>query len=101
MVNFMLNNLGCPAGIRFDSGLEPLILELHPDFFVPLRRARTIEQRQTGFFCLVRTGALQNFGIIQHRIMAAIIERNNGFFYADHISRHPYTGGFMGLQRIE
>ena len=58
MVNFVLNDLGGPAGKGFDAGLKLLVLPLYLNGLVTLVRTRAAQQRKATFFCVVRIGLL-------------------------------------------
>ena len=61
MANFVLNDLGGPAGKGFDAGLKLLVLPLYLNGLVTPARTRAAQQRKATFFCVVRIGLLNHY----------------------------------------
>lgn len=101
MVDFVLDNLGSPAGEGLDAGLKLLILPLDLDGLEPLTGARTAQQGQTALLRIVGTGSFDDLGVKHNHICPLVIKGNDALAYADHIGRHTHAGSFIGCQRIQ
>ena len=68
MINFVLNDLRCPAGEVFRARFHIQGLILHLDVLIALTLTGTSKKRQTAFLGVIRTVLLDDLGIEHHRI---------------------------------
>ena len=90
MVDFVLNDLRCPAGERLDARLELLVLPLHLDGLKPLHFPRA-GQRQAALLRVIRRGLFDDHGVEHDHVLTNVVERNNALVDTDHIRRHAHT----------
>lgn len=103
MVNFVLDNLGCPACEGFDSCLEFGCLPLHFYTLKTLTLTRTTEQRKAPFFRLIRVRFFDNFRVEHCHICTVVIKTDNALMHTNHIGSHTNTTlsiGNKGVQQI-
>ena len=63
MVNFVLDDLGRPAGEGLDAGLELLILPLNLDRLIAFARPWAAQQGKTAFGSIVEGGCFDDLRV--------------------------------------
>lgn len=90
MIYFMLDDLGCPAGVFAVLFPEIAIQIIHFNLFVS-RAGSHAFQRQASFLCLVRTQFLRDHRIDHGKLKGSCCHYNNIFPDSYHICRHSDT----------
>lgn len=93
MIDFMLNDLGCPTRKSFDMRDEIPILPANFDVLKTLCFSLAI-QAQTAFFGFVTSGLRCDDRIEHFHERAFVVEDDDGFISANHVGRHAdaFTG---------
>ena len=101
MIHFVLNDLGCPAGEGFQSGLQGSILIADFDFTEAFGFPGSAQQGKTAFFRFICFAAADDLRIQHHHVAALTVECNDIFENADHVGSHAHAFFFMGSQGIQ
>lgn len=101
MVNLMLNDLCCPTGEGFDTGLEFGSLPLNFYGLIAFTFTGSAEQRKATFFGIIRSCLFDNFGVEHHHICTFVIKYNNPLANANHIRRHTDTAILVRRQSVQ
>ena len=100
MVNLMLDDLGCPAGVGFQTGLQLFILVPYLDGTVPFCLSDAL-QGETALLGLIRIRALDNFGIEHEHIASRIVEDDDSHGLAYHVRGHADAALPVGRQCVQ
>lgn len=100
MVDFVLNDLGSPAGKGFQACLEIFILILYFDGFPALCLSRTCKGK-TALLGLIQSGLLYDLRIEHGHVAAFAFKYDDAFAYANHIACHADAALLVGLQRLQ
>lgn len=100
MVDFVLDNLGSPAGEGFEARLELLVLVSHLDALEAFGLPQS-GKGQAPLFRLVRIGFLKDLRVEHDHIRPLIVKSDDPLVDADHIGRQPHAAVLVGLQGFQ
>ena len=103
MVNFVLDDLGRPAGKGFDAGLELLVLPFDFNRLITLAGTRTAKKGQATLLGFVWPGHFDDFRIEHNHIGSCVIKGDDPPEHPNHIGSHTHTAfpvGGEGVQQV-
>ena len=100
MVNFVLDDLCCPAGEGLKACLKLLILVLHLDG-LPAFGLPDAGEGKTALLRLVRSGFLDDLRVEHDHVLALVVKGDDPLVNADHVGRHAHTAGLVSVQGIQ
>ena len=100
MVDFVLDDLGGPAGEVFDVGVHFAVLPLHLDGFVALGLALAL-QGEAAFLGKIEALAVDDLGVEHLPQGALVVKHDDSFVDADHVGSHAYAVIGVGTQGVQ
>ena len=100
MVNFVLDDLCCPAGEGLKACLKLLILVLHLDG-LPAFGLPDAGEGKTALLRLVRSGFLDDLRVEHDHVLALVVKGDDPLVNADHVGRHAHTAVLVGSQGVQ
>ena len=100
MVDFVLDNLGSPAGKSFESCLELFVLISDFDGMKALCLAGTGE-RQAALLRLVGTGSFDDLRMKHSHVGTLSVKDDDAFVHTDHVSCHAHASLLVSFQRFQ
>lgn len=101
MVHLVLDDLGCPALVSLDPGLEIRGLPADLDLLIALTLPGATQQRQAALLCFVGTLSFEDFRIQHGGVGCPILEYDDVLRHADHICRHAHAAFLVMEQGIQ
>ena len=101
MVHLVLDDLGCPALVIFDPGLEIRGLPADLDLLIALTLPGTAQQRQAALLRFVGALSLEDLRIQHGGVGGPILEYNDILRHTDHVCRHAHAALLVMEQGIQ
>ena len=101
MVDFVLDDLGCPAGEGFQPYLKIRRFVAHLDFLVSFGFPGAAQQGQAPFLRLILPCRLHDLRVQHQLIGSLVVKGDDAHAVADHVRRHAHAGVLVGCQGVQ